>query len=197
VGEVHPGELGVLQVAVLAAVRPARAEDAGPVAEIQLVRLFDAFAGRVPAEVFDRSGLPERRRWWAREIAAPAPRSAVLVAEAGGGIAGFVRIGPTRDGDGDRATTGEVMAISVAPERTGQGVGRTLMGSAEVLLRELGFAAATLWMAVGNERARRFYEAAGWRRDGSEKLEPVQAVQVPCVRYRIELATAPSGAPSR
>jgi GNAT superfamily N-acetyltransferase len=199
VGEVHAAQRGVLQVEVVAGqvtVRPARPDDAGTIAEIQLISLFEAFAGHVPVGAFDRRDLPVRREWWVGEIAARTPRSGVLVAEADGEVGGFVRIGPTRDGDGDPEATGEVMAIFVARDRLGRGVGRALLGAAETALREAGFAQATLWIAVGNERARRFYEAAGWRLDGAEKLEPVANFQAPCVRYRAELATAPSAAPS-
>jgi ribosomal protein S18 acetylase RimI-like enzyme len=178
-------------------VRPARSEDAGAIAEIQLIGLFDAFAGHVPAEAFDRRSLPERRDWWAGEIAALAPRGEVLVAEAGGRIVGFVRVGPTRDGDEDAETTGELMTIFVAPDLVGRGIGRALIDAARTALRAAGFTAATLWLAVGNERARRFYEADGWRLDGGKKLEPVGDARAPCVRYRIALPTEPSAAPAR
>ena len=39
-----------------------------------------------------------------------------------------------------------------------------------------GFTDAILWVLVGNQRARRFYEAAGWTCDGAEKSERVGAV---------------------
>jgi ribosomal protein S18 acetylase RimI-like enzyme len=195
VGQVHPDQLGVL-LQVLS-VRPARREDAGPIAEIQLRGLPEAFAGHVPRELFDLRTLPDRRESWAGEIGAPAsPRHGVLVAEIGGRVAGFVRFGPTRDDDTDPEITGEVMTIFTDQDRQGRGVGRALLGAAEAALRMSGFQAATLWMAVGNDRAQRFYKAAGWRLDGGRKLERVGKAQAPCVRYRIELATAPSGEPS-
>ena len=176
-------------------VRPARPEDAGPIAEIQLRGLPEAYAGHVRAEHFDLRTLPERRKEWADEIAARVPRRGVLVAEADGEVAGFVRFGPTRDQAADRTVTGEVMTMFVAEERRRRGVGQALMAAAEAALREHGFTVATLWMAVGNEPARRFYEAAGWRVDGGEKLEPVGSVLASCVRYRIELPS--SGAAAR
>jgi GNAT superfamily N-acetyltransferase len=171
-------------------VRPARPEDAGPIAEIQLRGLPEAFAGHVPPAAFP--SLQELRRHWADEIAAGVPRRGMLVAELDCRVVGFVRYGPTRDEDEDRGVVGEVMTVFVEEPSQGRGVGQALLRASEAALRKCGFAAATLWMAVGNERGRRFYEAAGWRLDGGEKLEPVGDARAPCVRYRIDLATAPS-----
>lgn len=35
----------------------------------------------------------------------------------------------------------------------------------------LAFGEATLWVLHGNRRARHFYEALGWRLDGTERIE--------------------------
>ena len=50
-----------------------------------------------------------------------------------------------------------------------------------------GFRAATLWVLRGNERARRFYERAGWTVDGARKDDVVAGVPVTEVRYRRDL----------
>ena len=47
-------------------------------------------------------------------------------------------------------------------------------------------------MLAGNVRARRFYEAGGWRTDGTERAERVFGVPVVEARYRKTLI-APSG----
>jgi hypothetical protein len=36
-----------------------------------------------------------------------------------------------------------------------------------------GYREAILWVLAGNERARRFYEAAGWTLDGAQKTEHI------------------------
>jgi len=46
---------------------------------------------------------------------------------------------------------------------------------------------ATLWTLPGNTRADRFYEAAGWRRDGATKQEQTPHGLLHQVRYRIDL----------
>jgi hypothetical protein len=51
----------------------------------------------------------------------------------------------------------------------------------------IGFAEATLWVHEDNPRARRFYEAGGWRLDGAEKELEQFDIRVTEVRYRISL----------
>jgi hypothetical protein len=41
-----------------------------------------------------------------------------------------------------------------------------------------------LWVLEGNERAERFYRAAGWARDGGRKVEEFQGTDLVEVRYR-------------
>jgi hypothetical protein len=49
------------------------------------------------------------------------------------------------------------------------------------------FAAAILWVLDTNERARRFYEAAGWRPDGGTKREDRPGGTLNEIRYRRSL----------
>ena len=51
------------------------------------------------------------------------------------------------------------------PAEWGRGAGAALHDEAHALLRRDG-AIAHLWVLEANERARRFYEARGWREDG-------------------------------
>ena len=60
---------------------------------------------------------------------------------------------------------------------------------AEVLrqARERRFQRVTLWVLAGNERARGFYEKAGFTPDGGEKIEERQGFRIPVMRYVKEL----------
>jgi ribosomal protein S18 acetylase RimI-like enzyme len=51
-------------------------------------------------------------------------------------------------------------------------------------LRCRGFDEAVLWVLETNERARRFYEKAGWKTDGQTKTEERGPVVLNDVRYR-------------
>ena len=53
-------------------------------------------------------------------------------------------------------------------------------------MRSSGFGEAILWVLEGNERAERFYRAAGWELDG-RKVDQFQGVAVSELRYRKRL----------
>lgn len=64
----------------------------------------------------------------------------------------------------------EVYQFYVAPEARGSGLATRLIADAETRLRETGVARAWLACTVGNDRAARFYEKAGWTRARTETL---------------------------
>jgi GNAT superfamily N-acetyltransferase len=132
--------------------------------------------------------LPERdpERW--HELLAD-PGVTMLVAAAedhGGGLLGTTVCGDSRDADAG-PEVGELRALFVCAGRWRGGVGRALMEAVLADLRERAFAQATVWSFAANERANRFYEAHGFRPDGSERTEEVWA-HLPQLRYRRELA---------
>ena len=111
-----------------------------------------------------------------------------LVAEADGEVIGFVSVGASRDDDAD----GELFAIYVHPDHWGTGAGRELIIAGEERLRGLGHFDVVLWVLDDNPRARRFYEAAGWKVDGTTRPIEIFGIQVPEVRYRKRLQVAPN-----
>ncbi|MCZ0982010.1 GNAT family N-acetyltransferase [Streptomyces diastatochromogenes] len=66
----------------------------------------------------------------------------------------------------------------------GTGVGRALMAASVEALVAAGFRAAALWVFAGNARGRRFYEAAGWRPDGTAVREETGGRVLEELRYR-------------
>jgi RimJ/RimL family protein N-acetyltransferase len=82
---------------------------------------------------------------------------------------------------------GEIRAIYLVPAAWGRGHGRDLMTAALADLAAAGYAEATLWVLDRNNRARRFYEAAGFRADGSVKEYNGIGFTLPEVRYRRQL----------
>jgi RimJ/RimL family protein N-acetyltransferase len=66
----------------------------------------------------------------------------------------------------------------------GAGSGQRLLLAATAELSRLGFPEAVLWVATGNSRARRFYEAAGWAADGMERTDDSFGPPIDEVRYR-------------
>src|SRR4029453_3922458 len=127
-----------------------------------------------------RAGAPPtpgccRRR---RSPASPsAPPTGPGGGEADEGI-GFARVGASReDEDGDGEREGELYAIYLDPRCWGRDIGKALLLRAEESLRGSGFRRAVLYVLEGNERAQRFYRAAGWEQYGS-KLDDFQGATV-------------------
>ncbi len=127
---------------------------------------------------------PDAERWYAL-IEDPAVSVLLAEEEEEGELLGFSTSGQSRDDDAD-PSVGEIRSFFVAAGWWGQGVGRALMAAGLDSLRERGFAEATVWSFAANERANRFYERAGFTRDGAEKTEEVWA-HLPEVRFRRSL----------
>ena len=73
--------------------------------------------------------------------------------------------GGSRD-DKAKPGEGEVYAIYVLPDCWSRGIGRNLLAHAERDLVTGGYSEAILWCFAANQRAREFYERAGWHHDG-------------------------------
>ncbi len=72
------------------------------------------------------------------------------------------------EGDGD-ASSGELLAIAVAPEQQGQGVGKALLSRVEDLARQYRVREIHLNTAQNNLLARFLFERAGYEVVGSKK----------------------------
>ena len=65
---------------------------------------------------------------------------------------------------------GEVYALYVTPAWWSSGTGRSLMGAALTALEADGYQRVVLWVLAANNRARRFYERAGFTTDGESNI---------------------------
>jgi ribosomal protein S18 acetylase RimI-like enzyme len=105
---------------------------------------------------------------WRESIARGSPE--LWVADRQSDIAGWVAFGRSRDADA-APTVGEVVAIYVSPHQWSAGIGRKLWYTARARLVERKFAAVTLWVLEENQRAIRFYRAAGFAPDLASRRE--------------------------
>jgi len=151
-------------------IRPATEADVPAVAEIHVEDWRWAYRGLVPRELLDSLSVERRAEMWSRGLARKRPGWELFVADRAGTVIGFVGCGPCGDEDAG-VRTGEVYAIYLRPDVVGMGVGRALFSRAMEHLWEFGFHRATLWVLADNARTRRFYEIAGWKPDGTEKVE--------------------------
>jgi GNAT superfamily N-acetyltransferase len=154
------------------------------------------YAGVLPDAVIADvvKSRPARIVRWQARLAEPKHRSGSFVGELDGQVVGFVFWGPTVGPD-STTDTAEVQAIYLDPDAIGRGIGRALLDAAVGDMVADGFAAAILWVLDTNDRARRFYEVAGWWPDGGTKSEDRPSGTLQEVRYRRSLG--PDAAPSR
>lgn len=163
-------------------VREATVGDALAIETIRVRGWRAAYRHVFPPEELDALPVDETR--WRRRIAEPPRGWSIVVAEEGGAVVGFAATGPSRDEPG----LGELYAIYVDPGRWSAGAGRALIARAEEGLAA-DYREAALWVLEANDRARRFYERAGWALDGARKAEERLGVRAPEVRYRKRLGS--------
>ena len=169
-------------------IRLATSADAPALATVHVRSWQWAYRGQVPDAFLEQLGqtLSERIRARRTQLDHLPPDYRYWVAEHGGDVVGFATTRPSEDDDA-APLTGEVLALYLDPEAVGQGTGRILFAHAVTDFRQRGFRQATLWVLESNERAQRFYEAAGWVPDGGRKSEERPGFLLHEVRYRILL----------
>lgn len=167
-------------------IRRAREADARGIAEVRVRTWQKAYCDILPTAFLNELSVDAGESRWRELLSAPAPDRWTLLAESARQVVGFVTAGVVR-GEASQPLSGEVYAIYVLPDCWGRGVGRSLLAHAEHDLIEHGYDEAVLWVLADNERARAFYEAAGWHADGGVKHDTFGGREVTEVRYRIAL----------
>jgi ribosomal protein S18 acetylase RimI-like enzyme len=103
-----------------------------------------------------------RLSFWRDAIEYAEPQ--VFVVQDGSTVIGFVGFDRSRD-PGSKNTVGEIWAIYVLPSHWGKGAGLMLWDAAREGLVEEGCTSVTVWLPLLNERALRFHELAGFKRE--------------------------------
>lgn len=160
-------------------VRAAEQNDTQGVATVHAESSHAAYAGLAPDA---QQGLPMAKRvaFWRDAIEYGEPL--LQVAFEDDKLIGFVGFDRSRDPK-SKPTTGEIWAIYVEPAHWGRGAGLALWDAAREGLIEEGCTEVTLWIPLRNERALRFFELAGFKRElntartatiGGVKLEEIR-----------------------
>lgn len=137
-------------------IRPAVPADAAAIARVHVATWRTTYPGLMPQHIID--GLSEETsaaRWTARLADG---LTSALVAEAAGGVVGFVHGGAERTGDYPPHDA-EIYSLYVLKDFQGRGLGRQLVAA---MARELApqFNGLLIWVLKDNP-AQRFYEALG------------------------------------
>ncbi len=143
-------------------VRPATMRDAKHIAELQHTVVRDTPRSTADGATASEIPLDKRQAFWREAVEFGEPQ--VLVALDGDKIVGFVGFDRSRD-RGTPQTMGEIWAIYVLPSYWGRGVGSALWKSARKGLQEEGCTQVSIWLSLSNERALRFHEQAGFKRE--------------------------------
>jgi L-amino acid N-acyltransferase YncA len=137
----------------------------------------------LPDDYLDALSVTDRLSSWEGWLSDGSTTSHTVVIEDGSGaVRGFATIRAT-----ETEAVAELAAIYLDPAAWGRGMGQALLGAFVDVARRDSYREAVLWVHPRNERARRFYELAGWCDEGVERHEPVWGLDVPERRYRTRL----------
>ena len=162
-------------------VRPAIPQDARAMASVFIEAWRGAYRGIVDDVVIE-AWQPEEVTKWLGELVASQSAQTLVAEFEPGQIAGFTRFGT----DADEPESGHIFALYVAPSAGGHGVGRKLLEEALLSIDPLSARSVTLWVFEKNQRARKFYAAAGFMPDGASRVE--EAFGAPEIKMRRDLS---------
>lgn len=164
-------------------VRPATLRDAKAIAQVHTTAVLEAYKGLVPDDQLKAmSSVEKRQAYWREAIEYCEPQVQVAVED--DKIVGFVGFDRSRD-EKSRPTTGEIWAIYAMPTHWNKGVGLALWDAARDGLHEEGCTNVTAWVPLRNERALRFHELAGFKREmTTAKTAVIGGVKIEEVRLK-------------
>lgn len=177
-------------------IRPATAADAQAIAEISVHGWQTAYRGILPDDFLAGLSVGPREVAWRMRLEHDTDAgSPAWIAQRNGRPIGFLSSGPPRDKDLQRraraagrrsagsTTTIEVYAVYVDPASWRSGAGRALLTTAVDYWRARDVTRLVLWVLEGNAGGRAFYEAMGWRPDGTRQVVELGGFTAPEVRY--------------
>lgn len=162
-------------------VRPAVERDAQQVAAVHANSSHAAYEGVAPGGA-PSLPMPKRLAFWKDAIEYGEPL--VQLALEGGAVVGFVGYDRSRDPK-SKPTTGEIWALYVEPSHWGRGAGLALWDAAREGLVEEGCTEVTVWIPLCNDRALRFFELAGFKRElNTARTATISGVKLEEIRLR-------------
>jgi GNAT superfamily N-acetyltransferase len=159
--------------------------DAKAVAEVHALAAKAAYEGILPEEELRVLAPASREAKWREAIEFSEPQVQVAVQD--GEIVGFVGFDRSRDPK-SKNTTGEIWALYVLPNHWDKGAGLALWDAAREGLIEEGCTEVTMWIPLCNDRALRFAELAGFKRElNTAKTALVGGVKLEEIRLKRKL----------
>ncbi len=163
-------------------VRPATLRDAKAIAELHNSSVREAFKSMLADTPIPTTPLDKRQAYWREAIEYAEPQ--VQVALDDDKLVVFVGFDRSRD-KGTPSSTGEIWAMYVNPIHWDKGVGLALWDAAREGLQDEGCTHVSVWLPIANERAMRFHELAGFKREmSSAKTVPIGTVKIEEIRLK-------------
>ncbi|MGY3516008.1 N-acetyltransferase family protein [Micromonospora sp. PTRAS2] len=178
-------------------VRPARPEDAGEIARIQLATWRVAYRRILPRHVLDNLDEEYLARRWSAAVQEPpsgAHRVLVAVEQAEQSyLVGFAASGPAdaeslAPNEPAEALGSGVVAVTdllVEPRWGRRGHGSRLLAASVDLWRSDGFDRAVAWAFDADAATRKFLTGAGWEPDGAARALDVDDMLVNQLRLHV------------
>ena len=161
---------------IVTQVRPARVEDVGAIAHIEVETWRATYPGMLPDRVLVGMSEERQKGSWSGLIRYR-PGDVIVAERERDGVLGFGNCGAQRDATLPYA--GEIFTLYVSPEAQDQGVGRRLTQALFERLIEKGRASALVWVIRANP-SRFFYERVGGKLILTRRIRvggvPVEAV---------------------
>lgn len=138
-------------------IRPAEPAEAAAIAALHCESWRSAYRGILPDALLDGPLELERARHWRDTFAALTADDAILVAERGAALVGFIAV----FAKGEPGFGALIDNLHVRPALTGGGIGRRLLGTAAARFAAAGASALHLWVYDANRPTLAFYKKLG------------------------------------
>jgi ribosomal protein S18 acetylase RimI-like enzyme len=141
-------------------IRPARLDDAGGIARVNVESWRSTYRGLMPDATLNGMSFERQESRWRGRLSYTTAEEIVYVADDEGIIVGYATGG--RERTDDVIYKGELYAIYVLPAYVRRGVGKALARQVVQHLAECGLISMLVWVLRDNP-SRGFYEALGGR----------------------------------
>jgi GNAT superfamily N-acetyltransferase len=149
--------------------REAKTTDAAGLARVSIDSWRSTYTSIIPQEFLDSLTYAGRTKRWEERLSDPNSPGFTFVAESDTGeVIGYA--GGLKGNSGNPLYTGEVGDIYLLKEYQRQGIGRRLMATAALRIKEYGHDSLLVWVLEDNPY-RKFYESLGGSPVGKKEVE--------------------------
>jgi GNAT superfamily N-acetyltransferase len=150
-------------------IREAKVSDSAGLARVSVESWRSTYTSIIPQEFLDSLTYAGRTKRWEERLSDPNSPGFTFVAEDDTGeIIGYA--GGLKGNSGNPLYTGEVGDIYLLKEYQRQGIGRRLMATAALRIKEYGHDSLLVWVLEDNPY-RKFYESLGGSPVGKKEVE--------------------------